>query len=140
MYVCGNWRHIIIHFDSKPIPVNNGIIGKASLQEQNDANFSSVMVQISAYVSLSAAAANNAPTDIMLAPMSSKVLTSPSSGAWMTMMVEPRMESTQPTLPCRLSFSFRTWEERRALWGGEGRGGEGRGGEWEGGGVGGVCA
>ena len=45
----------------------------------------------------------------------------------MTMMVEPRMESTQPTLPCRLSFSFRTWEERRALWG-EGRGGGGGGG------------
>ena len=47
--------------------------------------------------------------------MCSRLLISSSCGAWITMVVEPRMLSRQPSFPCRFNRSVRKYEDSTAL-------------------------
>ena len=47
--------------------------------------------------------------------MCCRLLISSSLGAWITMVVEPRMLSTQPSLPCRFNRSVRKYDDSTAL-------------------------
>lgn len=47
--------------------------------------------------------------------MCSRLLISSSCGAWITMVVDPRMLSRQPSLPCRFNRSVRKYDESTAL-------------------------
>ena len=51
----------------------------------------------------------------MFDPISYRSLTTPSSGACMTIIVDPNIESTHPSLPCRFSFSSSSRDDRTAL-------------------------
>lgn len=47
--------------------------------------------------------------------MSSRLVISSSCGAWITMVVEPRMLSRQPSFPCRFKRSVRKYDDSTAL-------------------------
>uniref|UniRef100_A0A6B0TTW5 Putative secreted protein n=1 Tax=Ixodes ricinus TaxID=34613 RepID=A0A6B0TTW5_IXORI len=52
---------------------------------------------------------------VIIMPSCSMLSTLPSLGLCSTITVEPRTHKRQPTLPTRLSRSFRNLEDRRAL-------------------------
>lgn len=55
------------------------------------------------------------PGSLSLTAMTLREATSSSWGAWITITVDPRMLSKQPTFPCMFSLSLRKYEESTAL-------------------------
>lgn len=55
------------------------------------------------------------PGSTSFSAMWSRLLISSSLGAWITMVVEPRMLRRQPSFPCRFSLSDRKCEDRTEL-------------------------